>query len=227
MAESKTVPVITVDGPSGSGKGTLSHAIAAELGWHFLDSGSLYRVLAHAALEQCVALDDEQALVALAGRLQQRCRLPEPGSPVVLLDGRDITAELRTEAAGSAASKIAALPGVRSALLDWQRRCRQPPGLVADGRDMGTVVFPDANLKLFLTASPRVRAERRYNQLKILGKEADLEYLVAEVEARDARDSTRPVAPLRPARDALIIDNSALTEAATIARALAAIREKL
>jgi len=226
-ADSNPIPVITIDGPSGSGKGTVSMAVAAELGWHYLDSGSLYRLLACAALHDHIDLDDASALAALADRLGGRCRLATPDDPVLLLDGTEVSAELRTETAGAAASRIAALPAVRQALLDWQRRCRQPPGLVTDGRDMGTVVFPDATLKVFLTASPRVRAERRYNQLKKLGKEADLEALVAAVEARDARDSGRSSAPLRPATDALVIDNSAQDIATTVAAVLDAIRKKI
>lgn len=226
MSES-SAPVITVDGPSGSGKGTISQALATHLGWHYLDSGSLYRLLAYAALREGVALDDAAGLVALSGRLGDTCRLPLAGDPAVLLDGMDVSAELRTEASGNAASRIAALPEVRAALLDWQRRCRRTPGLVADGRDMGTVVFPDATLKIFLTASPRVRAERRYNQLIKLEKEADLAALVAEVEARDRRDSERATAPLRPADDAVILDNSDLDEAQTLAAVLDAVHKKL
>jgi cytidylate kinase len=227
MTESEAVPVITIDGPSSSGKGTLSQAVARALGWHYLDSGALYRLLAYAALQRSIALDDGAALAELAGQLATSCRLPEPDNPVVRLDGEDVTAELRTEAAGTAASKIASLPAVRSALLDWQRHCRRPPGLVADGRDMGTVVFPDADLKLFLTASPRVRAERRHKQLKGMGKDVDLESLVVEVEARDRRDSSRATAPLRAAEDALTIDNSELTEAQTVAAVLDAVHKKL
>ena len=226
-AVSARAPVITIDGPSGSGKGTISQALAAHLGWHYLDSGSLYRLLAYAARRDGVALDDAAGLVALAGRLGETCRLPAAGNPAVLLDGLDVASELRTEAAGDAASRIAALPAVRAALLDWQRGCRQAPGLVADGRDMGTVVFPDAELKIYLTASSRVRAERRYNQLKHLGKEADLLALVAEVEARDRRDSERVTAPLRPAADAVIVDNSALDEAQTLVAVLDAVHQKL
>jgi len=221
------IPVITVDGPSGSGKGTISQALATHLGWHYLDSGSLYRLLAFAALRTGLALDDADGLVALAARLGETCRLPGAGDPAVLLDGRDVGSELRTEAAGAAASQIAALPAVRTALLAWQRDCRKSPGLVADGRDMGTVVFPDAELKIFLTASSRVRAERRFNQLKNMDKEADLAALVAEVEARDRRDSQRTTAPLRPATDAVMVDNSALNEAQTLARVLDAVHQKL
>jgi cytidylate kinase len=220
-------PVVTIDGPSGSGKGTISLALAAHLGWHYLDSGSLYRLLAFAALRDGVALDDAAGLVALAGRLGETCRLPLADDPAVLLDGRDVRKALRTEAAGNAASRIAVLPEVRQALLDWQRRCRQAPGLVADGRDMGTVVFPDAECKIFLTASPRVRAERRYNQLINMDKEADLEALVAEVEARDRRDCERATAPLRPAADAVMLDNSDLDEAQTLAAVLDAVHKKL
>ncbi|MGB5259308.1 MAG: (d)CMP kinase [Gammaproteobacteria bacterium] len=221
-----SVPVITIDGPSGSGKGAISRALASQLGWHYLDSGSLYRVLAFAALRDGVALDDEAALVVLAGRLSTTCRLPSSDSPAVLLDGRDIHADLRTEAAGEAASKLAVLPGVRAALLDWQRHCRQPPGLIADGRDMGTVVFPDADLKLFLTARPEVRAERRYKQLKEMGKKANLADLMEEVEARDRRDSTRQTAPLKPAADAICLDNSDDDEAETLDRVLELVRDK-
>ena len=220
-------PVITIDGPSGSGKGAVSRALAAHLGWHYLDSGSLYRLLAFAAMRDGVALDDEDGLIALAGRLATRCAMPATDTAVVMLDGEDVTAELRTEAAGEAASQLAVLPGVRSALLDWQRSCCRPPGLVADGRDMGTVVFPAAGLKLFLTARPGVRAERRYKQLKNMGKEADLEALVREVEARDRRDSTRKTAPLQPADDAIRLDNSDIDEPATLARVLELVQDRL
>jgi len=221
------IPVITIDGPSGSGKGTVSLAVAQQLGWHYLDSGALYRLLAYAALQQGLALGDADALVSLAGRLACDCCPSSASDPAVRLAGRDVTGELRTEAAGAAASQVAALPAVRLALLDWQRNCRQPPGLVTDGRDMGTVIFPDADLKVFLTASPQVRAERRYNQLINMGKEADLATLVQEVEARDRRDATRAAAPLKPAPDALIIDNSRQDVAATVAAVLEAARKKI
>ncbi|MDX1697362.1 MAG: (d)CMP kinase [Thiohalobacterales bacterium] len=220
-------PVITLDGPSGSGKGAISRALAAELGWHFLDSGSLYRLLGWVALRDGVALDDEAALVALAGRLSHEHELPAPDSMAVMWDGRDVNKELRTEAAGEAASRVAVLPAVRTALLDWQRRYRQAPGLVADGRDMGTVVFPDADLKLYLTARPAVRAERRYKQLKEMGKDADLAALTRDIEIRDRRDSTRPTAPLKPAADAVVLDSSDIDEATTLARVLDLVRERL
>ena len=219
-------PVITVDGPSGSGKGTVSLQLADALGWHHLDSGALYRLLAQAALKHAVALDDEAALLALVERLRASYRLPTREQPSIMLDGEDVGPLLRTEACGNAASRVAALPAVRRAMLAWQRGYRQPPGLIADGRDMGSVVFPNAGLKLYLTARPGVRAERRYKQLKNMGKETDLVELTRAVEARDRRDSTREASPLRPATDAVLIDNSDLDEAATLARVLQAVHAR-
>lgn len=204
------VPVITVDGPSGSGKGTVSRCLADKLGWHFLDSGALYRLLACAALRERITLDDEAGLAALAGRIQGTFLQSSSGQERVLLDGEEVTLTLRTEACGNRASKLAALPRVRDALLDWQRRYRKPPGLIADGRDMGTVVFPEAVLKIFLTADPEERAQRRYNQLKSLGKNVNLGDILEEVKQRDRRDRMREIAPLAPAEDAVIIDNSDL-----------------
>jgi cytidylate kinase len=217
------VPVITIDGPSGSGKGTISQYLAEELGWHHLDSGALYRLLAFAAMRESVALDDAAALAALASRLQARYRLPTRANPEIRLDGENVGEALRSEACGNAASQAAALPEVREALLQWQRHYRQPPGLVADGRDMGTVVFPDADLKLYLVARPGVRALRRYNQLKEKGILIDLEELVAAVETRDRRDSARQASPLRPAEDALVVDNSDLDESETLRLVLDAV----
>jgi cytidylate kinase len=222
-SDGQAVPVITLDGPSGSGKGTISQALAGHLGWHYLDSGVLYRLLAYAALQESLDLADEIALVGLVGRLRERYRLPTGKSPVIELDGKDVSNALRTERCADAASRAAALPGVREALLAWQRQYRRLPGLIADGRDMGTVVFPDATLKLFLSARPGVRAERRYKQLKEKGIDADLAVLVKEVEARDERDTARKVSPLKPAVDALIIDNSDLDAAETLQQVLKAV----
>ena len=218
------VPVITIDGPSGSGKGTFSQYLADKLGWHHLDSGALYRLLAYAALEQASPLDDAAALVQLAARLSESYQLPTAENPAIMLDGVDVGQALRTEQCAEAASKTAALPAVREALLAWQRYYRQPPGLIADGRDMGTVVFPDATLKLFLTARPEVRAMRRYNQLKNKGIMVDLQGLIGEVEARDQRDSSRKASPLMPARDAVIVDNSDQDEASTLQQVLQAVQ---
>lgn len=220
------VPVITIDGPSGSGKGTISHAVARELGFHFLDSGALYRVLAWAARQRGIALDDEAALAELAGKLD--IRFPADGeNDTVLLDGESVGDEIRTEAAGAGASQVAALPAVREALLQRQRDFRQPPGLVADGRDMGTVVFPDAEAKFFLTASAEERAKRRYNQLKEKGKESPYETILADIRARDKRDSGRSVAPLKPAEDAAIIDTTSLDIPTTVARVLDVVKKRL
>jgi cytidylate kinase len=217
------VPVITIDGPSGSGKGTISQYLAGKLGWHHLDSGALYRLLAYAALQQSLSLDDAAALVQLAARLSASYQLPTSENPAIMLDGVDVGQALRTEKCAEAASTTAALPAVREALLAWQRHYRQPPGLIADGRDMGTVVFPDATLKLFLTARPEVRAMRRYNQLKNKGIIVDMEELVRDVEARDQRDSSRKASPLMPARDAVIVDNSDQDEARTLQQVLQAV----
>ena len=219
-----SIPVVTIDGPSGSGKGTISQRVAAEFGWHFLDSGALYRLLACAAGRDGVGLDDAAALAELSGRIHGEFGIGADGGEVVRLDGVDVTRELRTEATGNAASRLAALPEVRTALLEWQRRCCWLPGLVADGRDMGTVVFPEAGLKIFLTARPEVRAERRHKQLKDKGINIPLEEVVEEVRARDRRDSSREVAPLLPAQDALIIDNSDQAVDVTVAEIIRKIR---
>ncbi|MFI4936952.1 MAG: (d)CMP kinase [Candidatus Berkiellales bacterium] len=202
------IPVITVDGPSGSGKGTLSHHVAEMLGWHFLDSGALYRVLAHAALSKGISVEDPVALAKVAAHLE----VSFVGSPPqILLNGQNITLAIRTEECGNAASKVAKLPEVRKALLERQRAFLEPPGLVADGRDMGTVVFPEALLKIFLEASPEVRAQRRQIQLKEQGVNVSLGDLFAEIAERDARDRQRAVSPLVPASDAIVIDTTAFT----------------
>ena len=206
QAAQADIPVITIDGPTASGKGTLAAQVAARLGWHQLDSGLLYRATALAAQRQGVAADDEPGLARVAAGL----RLHFDGERV-LLDEQDVAAELRQEAVGAMASRISAWPAVRGALLALQLAFRQLPGLVADGRDMGTVIFPDAPLKLFLTASPAKRAGRRYKQLISKGIPASIEDLRLDLETRDARDRSRVIAPLKPAQDALLLDNSGLT----------------
>jgi cytidylate kinase len=212
MSEDKTVPVCTIDGPSGSGKGTISALVARELGWHLLDSGALYRLVALAAQRHGVDLDDEAALAELARHLDVRFEFsPERPEPVILLEGEPVGDAIRSETAGNDASRVAALPAVREALLQRQRDFRQPPGLVADGRDMGTVVFPDAGLKIFLTASVEERAQRRYKQLIEKGISANLPGLLTEIAERDARDTQRSVSPLRPAADAVVLDTSDLS----------------
>lgn len=203
------IPVLTIDGPSGSGKGTLAQLMAERLGWHYLDSGAIYRVLAQAALMHRIDLTDESALAELAKHLDVQFLLTK-GQLQVILQGEDVSLLIRSEQAGNAASKVAAFPAVRAALLQRQRDFRQAPGLVTDGRDMGTVVFPDAAFKVFLTASAEVRAERRYKQLKEKGIDSNLSDLVAEISERDERDTQREVAPLRPADDAVIMDSTQL-----------------
>ena len=221
------VPVVTIDGPSGSGKGTVSQRLAAELGWHFLDSGALYRLLACAAQRDGIDLDDASTLADLAGRIDAEFGCSENGEERVLLNGEDVTDRLRCEETGNAASRVAALPAVRTALLAWQRRYRRPPGLIADGRDMGTVVFPDAAVKIFLEARPEERALRRYKQLKEKGNNVSLEAVVAEVRARDERDRSRATAPLVAAADATVIDSSDLDIEATVALILGQIHAKI
>lgn len=206
-----SVPVLTIDGPSGSGKGTISRIVAARLGWHYLDSGALYRAVGIAAGWSDIDLSDASALVRCTFDTHVEFRDDGAGEPRVIVNGADATDELRTETAGAAASAIAAIPEVRAALKERQRAFRQPPGLVADGRDMGTVVFPDAPYKVFLTASAEVRARRRYNQLKEKGMDVSLAHLTEEIEERDRRDRERQIAPLRAAADAVVIDSSDLS----------------
>lgn len=219
------VPVITVDGPSGSGKGTVSRIVAGRLGWHLLDSGALYRLTALAAAARGLDPRDEPAHGALAAALDVRFGVDEQGGERVLLDGGDVTGTLRAETTGNMASLVAAMPAVRTALLARQRAFAVPPGLVADGRDMGTVVFPAAGLKVFLTASAEERARRRYNQLKEKGLAANLAGLSQEILERDRRDSARSVAPLRPAADAVVIDSTGLTVDGVVDRILVLARE--
>jgi cytidylate kinase len=200
------VPVIAIDGPTASGKGTVAQRVAAALGWHYLDSGALYRLVALRALEAGVEAGDAQALAELA-----RCLRPLFAGDRVRLNGRDVTDEIRREDVGAMASRIAVHPPLRAALLDLQKSFRRPPGLVADGRDMGTVVFPDAGLKVFLTASVEARAERRYKQLSEKGFPSNIAILLQDLRARDERDRSRLAAPLRPAEDARQLDSSDLS----------------
>ena len=219
--QSALADVLTIDGPSGSGKGTISRMVAARLGWHYLDSGALYRGVGVAAGWAGLDLADPAALVRCAFDTQIGFQETPEGELRVIVNGLDATDELRTETAGAAASAIAAVPEVRAALRDRQRAFRLAPGLVADGRDMGTVIFPDARYKVFLTASPEERAERRYKQLKDKGVSVTLDDLLREILARDARDANRAVAPLRPADDAVCIDTTGFGIDVVVERVLA------
>lgn len=207
---SATAPVITVDGPSGVGKGTLCQYLAQQLGWALLDSGALYRLTALAAQRRHLSLDAAVQVAQVAAQLNATFTPSAHGTLRITLDGAEVSGELRTEEAGAAASQVAALPQVRAALLQRQRAFRQAPGLIADGRDMGTVVFPDAPLKLFLTADPVARAARRHKQLIGQGMDASLDQLIAQIAERDARDSQREIAPLRAATDAEVLDTTDL-----------------
>jgi cytidylate kinase len=208
-SEAALPPVIAIDGPSGTGKGTLALRLARHLGWHFLDSGALYRITALGAQAASIAYGDTAALCAFAARMEVAFSTRFEGS--ILLNGVEISDQVRLEESGAKASVVAAIGEVRAALLQRQRDFRQWPGLVADGRDMGTVVFTDAALKFYLTASAEERAQRRYNQLINKGVDVSLRTLLSDIQARDERDSTRAVAPLRPAEDAVIVDTDALT----------------
>lgn len=212
MSETKSVPVLTIDGPGGSGKGTICALVAQKLGWHLLDSGALYRLVALGAQQNGIDFSNHPAMADYALSLPVDFRLL-PGSSEVrtFLDGADVGDSIRTEAAGNAASVVAAIATVREALLQRQRDFRQPPGLVADGRDMGTTVFPDAGLKIFLTASAEERAQRRYKQLIEKGISVNLRDLLTEINERDERDMQRSVSPLRPADDAVLLDTSSMT----------------
>lgn len=216
-------PVIAIDGPSGSGKGTVAQIVAESLGWHLLDSGALYRAVGLLALDRSVALDDVDALAELALALPIEFR-PAYHGVSVLLEGRPRDADLRTETAGAAASAVAAIPAVRQALLARQRAFRKRPGLVADGRDMGTVVFPDAPCKIFLTASAEERAARRHKQLIEKGVDITLSVLLEEIRRRDARDEDRSVAPLKAAEDALRIDSTGMPIEQVVAKVFDHIR---
>jgi CMP/dCMP kinase len=226
-AASADVPVIAIDGPSGSGKGTISRAVAHALSWHLLDSGALYRLVALAARRTGVGLDDAPALSSLALRLDIRFGSGTSGEEKVWLDGTDVTRDIRTEAAGGDASRVAAIPAVRAALLARQRAFALPPGLVADGRDMGTVVFPGAEVKIFLTASPEERALRRHNQLKEKGVAATLAALSLEIAERDRRDISRSASPLVASADAVVLDTTGMPVNAVVSRVLDIVRSRV
>ena len=221
------IPVLTIDGPSGSGKGTISRHVAERLGWHYLDSGALYRAVGLAAAWEGLDLSDPEAIAQCAARTQIRFDTQGAGEPHIIVNGKDATRQLRTETAGAAASAIAAHPPVRAALVALQHGFRRAPGLVADGRDMGTVIFPDAPYKVFLTASAGERAQRRYKQLKEKGVSVTLAGLLNEIAARDERDAGRAVAPLKPADDAVIVDSTGTPISEVIERVLSVLPEKL
>jgi cytidylate kinase len=221
------VPVIAIDGPSGSGKGTVSRAAARALGWALLDSGALYRLVALAARRAGADLADERGLARLAGEMEIRFGSTPTGGEIVWLGAQEVTGDIRTEAAGNDASKVAALPAVRSALYERQRRFAVAPGLVADGRDMGTVVFPEAQVKIFLTASADERAARRHKQLKEKGVAATLAALSKEIAERDERDRTRSTAPLVASEDAVLLDSTGMSVDAVVERVLSIVNERL
>jgi CMP/dCMP kinase len=220
MAKSPACPIVTIDGPSGSGKGTISRVVARSVSWHLLDSGALYRLVALAGSDAGLPPDDERGHAALAHRMDVVFTAAPDGSERVSLEGRDVTARIRSEEAGQGASRVAAWPSVRQALLARQQAFAVPPGLVADGRDMGTVVFPEAELKIFLTATPQERALRRHKQLKDKGSDVSLPALSREIAERDLRDQTREVAPLKAAPDACVIDSTGLSVEAVVQRVL-------
>lgn len=225
MRHAPNVPVLTIDGPSGSGKGTVSARVAQALGWHLLDSGALYRAVGYAAGVAGLDLSDVEAVTRCARGTRIHFRPGAKGAAArVVVNGHDATDDLRTETAGGAASAIAAMPSVRAALVDLQLAFRRAPGLVADGRDMGTVIFPDAAFKVFLTASAAERAKRRYKQLKEKGLGVTLTDLQREIEARDSRDASRTVAPLKPADDAVLVDTTGMSVEEVVARVFAVVQ---
>ncbi len=214
------VPLITIDGPSGSGKGTIARRVADRLGWHLLDSGALYRLVAYAGQRRSVDPTDEAAFARIAEDLDVKFGADLHGEEQIWLEGEEVSRSIRTEQGGEGASRVAAMPAVRAALVARQHAFATPPGLVADGRDMGTVIFPAAALKIFLTASADERARRRYKQLKDKGLSANLAALSQEIAERDRRDANRPIAPLRPADDAVIVDSTSMSIDAVVARVL-------
>jgi len=227
VGDTSRIDIMTIDGPSGSGKGTVSRAAAKILGWALLDSGALYRLVALAGTYRQVMLDDGPGLARLAEGLDIRFDSDAQGEERVWLDGKDVTSAIRTEQAGNNASRVAALPEVRAALLERQRRFARAPGLVADGRDMGSVVFPQARIKIFLDASPAERAARRYKQLKQKGVAANLAALSLEIAERDLRDKTRAVSPLVASADAVLLDTTGLPVSTVVERVLEIARGRL
>ncbi|MDR8523764.1 MULTISPECIES: (d)CMP kinase [Shewanella] len=225
---SERAPVVTVDGPSGAGKGTISQLLAERLGFKLLDSGAIYRVLALAAIHHNVELDNEESLTLLAAHLDVQFITSSEGKGIkVVLEGEDVSLTIRSQECSNAASKVAAFPRVREALLRRQRAFAEAPGLIADGRDMGTVVFPNTPVKLYLTASAEERAQRRYNQLQDKGFDVNIDQLLSEIKERDDRDMNRSVAPLVPAEDALVIDTTNINIEDVLAMALTHIQQKL
>jgi cytidylate kinase len=224
---SEKIPVITIDGPSGAGKGTVARIVAKQLGWELLDSGAIYRVLAIATRHHGVGVEDEEPLIPMAAHLDVQFAINSDGESQVILEGEDVTSSIRSEEVGNLASKVAAFPRVREALLRRQRAFKLSPGLVADGRDMGTVVFSDAPVKVFLTASAEERAERRFNQLKEKGFDVNIGRLLSEIRQRDERDQNRKVAPLVPAEGALYIDSTDLSIQEVVNKILAFSNEAL
>ena len=223
----ESIPVITIDGPSGAGKGTVARIVAEQLGWHLLDSGAIYRVLAVAAQHHNISVEDEASLLPVAAHLDVQFQISTAGEGSVILEGEDVSNAIRTEEIGALASKVAAFPRVREALLRRQRAFKVSPGLVADGRDMGTVVFADAPVKVFLTASAEERAQRRFNQLKGKGFDVKIGRLLDDIHLRDERDQNRKVAPLVPAEGALIIDSTELSIDEVVSKILSFSNDKL
>ena len=223
----ESIPVINIDGPSGAGKGTVARIVAEQLGWHLLDSGAIYRVLAVAAQHHHISVDDEDSLLPVAAHLDVQFQICSEGEGKVILEGEDVSNAIRTEEIGALASKVAAFPRVREALLRRQRAFKVAPGLVADGRDMGTVVFTQAPVKVFLTASAEERAQRRFNQLNAKGFDVKIGRLLDDIRQRDERDQNRKVAPLVPAEGALIIDSTKLSIDEVVSKILSFSNDKL